>query len=293
MKKRIMIALSAVLSVSVLLSGCAGSADVNGSPIADQETTETYIALTKEKLEGAGSFAATFHAEVDMGDAGGMTRTEASVNFIREPLSAEIKTVNYYGEEKATTDIYLEDTKEDINMYMAYDNQWTEMTLTKESAMQSVGTYDAQTNMSILLSAVPSWEEVSREKQHITLTGMIPAEKVYTVSEAGYFLRLVGLTGIGETYFANVTEVPVEIEIKEDGTPISYSVDFSGTLQSVLDTLQEMGNTSDEGFSVKKYVITQDILQLNDIKSIEIPAEARSAINYEREIKLIESSEAE
>lgn len=291
MRKHWKIMALSVLIMSFLLSGCGGNLTASGTPKEDSAKAETYIALAKDKLANAKSFVGYFHAQMNMGEEGNETRTEAITSLIRQPLAAEIKIVNYYGEEKVTSDIYMEGMDQGANMYMAYDNQWTEMTLSEEGIQQSIGLYDACSSMELLLDAILVWDEVTLENGVVTMKGNIPEEQVYGVSEAGYFLQLAGITGIGEVYFTDAQPVPVEVKIKEDGTPLSYTTDFTATLQKVLDkVLVELNGTEDEAFPVKEYIITQEISQLGDLKKIEIPPEARSAINYEKKISLIEKN---
>ncbi|MPN25393.1 hypothetical protein SDC9_172802 [bioreactor metagenome] len=101
------------------------------------------------------------------------------------------------------------------------------------------------------------------------------------------------MNGVGENYYSDVEAVPFEIQLKEDGTPLSFTVDFGKSLETVMNhVLQELGQEGTESIKVEKYTITQNISKLGEVKKIDIPSGARSAINYEKEISLIESNSA-
>lgn len=290
-KNKMKIAVTAILCTMVFLSGCNAKPTSDGdADLAKGETAE-YIASAKETLESASSFASDFYAEVQMNEEKEKTISKAKVEMIREPLTVGITTQDLFGNTTTDSQIYLEKTNDGVNMYMSYNGQWTEMTLEEENAMNSVGMYDAAKDMDLLLASGENWEQVSAKGGIVTITGEIPAQKVYDVSEAGFFLQIAGMNGVGESYYSDVEAVPFEIQLKEDGTPISFSVDFAKTLETVMNhVLQELGQEDTEPIKVEKYMITQTISKLGETKNIDIPAGARNAINYEKEISLIESN---
>ncbi len=219
------------------------------------------------------------------------TISKAKVEVLRNPLTVGISTQDLFGQSSLDSQIFLEKVNDGVNMYMFYDGQWTEMTLDEGNAMKSIGMYDAATGMSLLLAAGENWKQTSAKNGIITMTGELPPQKIYDVSEAGYFLQIAGMNGVDKSYYADVEAVPIEVEVKEDGTPLSFSADFSKTLETVTNhVLQELGQESASTVTVEKYKISQTISSLDEIKTISIPTEARNAINYEKEISLIESS---
>ncbi len=290
-KNKMKIAVTAILFTMVFLSGCNAKPTSNGEAGLAEGETANYIASAKEALESASSFSSDFYAEVQMGEEEEKTISKAKVEMIREPLTVGITTQDLFGKTTTDSQIFLEKTNDGVNMYMSYDGQWTEMTLEEENAMKSVGMYDAAKDMGLLLASGENWKQVSVKGGIVTITGEIPAQKVYDVSEAGYFLQIAGMNGVGESYYSDVEAVPFEIQLKEDGTPVSFSVDFAKTLETVMNhVLQELGQEGTEPIKVEKYMISQNISKLGEIKKIEIPTGASSAINYEKEISLIESN---
>lgn len=291
MKNKIKVAVTMALCAMVFLSGCNGKPTSNVDIALAEGGTDNYIALAKTKLEAAPSFAADFYAEAQMGDEEDKTISKAKIEMLREPLAVGILTQDLFGKSTMDSQIYLEKVNDGVNMYMSYDGQWTEMTLAEENAMKFVGMYDAVKDMSILLNAGDEWKLVSANSGVVTITGKIPAQKVYNVCEAGFFLQIAGMNGVGENYYSDVEAVPFEIQLKEDGTPLSFTVDFGKTLETVMNhVLQELGQEGTEAIKVEKYTITQNISKLGEVKKIDIPSGARSAINYEKEISLIENN---
>lgn len=291
MKNKIKIAVSILLVAMVFVSGCAAQPTSSNGAISSENTTEAYIASAKAKLEATSNFESDFYAEVQMGGESGKTVSNAKVEMVLEPLVVGIKMQDSYGQDTLSSQLYLEKVDDAVNMYMAYDGQWTEMTLDEKNAMKSIGIYDAAKDMGLLLASGEKWEQVSSTNGVITITGEVPAQKVYDISEAGCFLQLAGMNGVDQSYYTGVGAVPFEIQIKEDGTPVAFSVDFADALETVMNhVLVELGQESDETISVEKYLIRQHILKINEIKKVDIPTEARSAINYEKEISLLESS---
>lgn len=291
MKNKIKIAVSIILAAMVFVSGCAAQPTSSNGAISSENTTEGYIASAKTKLEASSNFVSDFYAEVQMGGDSGKTISKAKVEMMQEPLVVGIKMQDSYGQDTLSSQLYLEKVDDDVNMYMAYDGQWTEMTLDEKNAMKSVGIYDAAKDMKLLLAAGENWEQISSKNGVVTITGEVPAQKVYDISEAGYFLQLAGMNGVDQSYYSGVKAVPFEVQVKEDGTPVAFSVDFADALETVMNhVLKELGQESVETIAVEKYLIRQNISKINEIKKIDIPAEARNAINYEKEISLLESS---
>jgi hypothetical protein len=291
MKNRIKFAVSIILIAMVFTSGCTAKPTSNGETATEEGAIESYIALAKSKLEASSSFESDFYAEVQIGGESAKTVTNAKVQMIYEPLAVKIKTQDLYTQSTVDSETYLEKVDAGVNMYMSYDGEWTEMTLDEKNAMRSLGMYDAGKDMSLLLTSGENWAETSEKSGIVTITGDIPAEKVYDISEAGSFLQLAGMNGVDQSYYSGVEAVPVEIQLKEDGTPISFTVDFTKTLETVMNhVLQALAQDDVERVSVHKYLIKQNILSLDEVKKIEIPTAARSAINYEKEISLLESS---
>lgn len=289
MKNRIKIAVSIIL-ITLVFTAC-GKPTSNSGTDAGESATANYIALAKSKLDASSSFESNFYAEVQIGGESAKTVTNAKVQMIYEPLAVKIKTEDLYGQSTTDSETYLEKVDAGVNMYMAYDGEWTEMTLEEKNAMKSLGMYDAGTGLSLLLASGENWTETAESSGVVTITGDIPGEKVYDISEAGSFLQLAGMNGVDQSYYSGVEAVPVEIQLKADGTPVSFSVDFTKTLETVMNhVLQELAQDDVETISVQKYLIKQNILSLDEVKKIEIPAAARGAINYEKEISLLENN---
>ncbi|KXL51717.1 hypothetical protein CLNEO_29230 [Anaerotignum neopropionicum] len=291
MINRIKSAVSIVLIAVFFASGCAPNPTSNGATAPGESVAEKYVALASSKLETASSFAADFYAEVIMGGESEKTITSAKVEMIYEPLAAMIKTQDLYGANALNSETYLEKVDSGINMYMLYDGHWTEMTLQDKNARKSVGMYDAVKGMQMLLDYGGNWKQTSAKDGIVTISGEVPAEMVYEVSEGGNFLQLAGMNGVGESYYMGVEAVPFEVQLKEDGTPVLFSVDFAKTLETVMNcVLQELNADEENLISVEKYYIKQTISNFGEVKQIKIPVDARSAINYEKEISLLENS---
>lgn len=291
-KKMMQRMLWAVLAGAIVLAGCgntAGDTEIGGIVT---KTAEEYVEAAREALEGADSFEANFRAEIFM-DGSGNVSTDAKITMKKAPLQARVDIHHDFDGAEQDSSIYLEEKEDTVNLYMDYDKQWTEMTLSPEDAMGNVRIYNTADNMISLLSAAESWQVEKEEGDIITAVAVIPAEKVYAVEESGKFFQLAGMSGLSETYFKDVDDIPVEFCIDwKTGKMFSYKIDFSGALENVTNNvLKELnGGTLEPGVTVERYLISSEITQLGDVESVDIPAAAKSdAINYEREISLLES----
>lgn len=290
MKKKGIMAISAIIAAMVFISGCSAGQNTDLEANATEVSAEDYVQKAQAILEETTGFAADFTAQIQMGGEETEILIEAAVKMTTEPLASGIEIRNTYGETTSDSKIYLEEIADGVNLYMAYGDQWTEMTMAEENALQTVGIYDARENMGLLLAAGTEWTETAHADGIVTLTGQIPAEKVYQVSEGAEFLQLAGMNGVGENYYVNVAAVPVEVQLKPDGTPISYSIDLADTLETVINcVLLELDSEGENRLSVEKYMIAEKFTDITGVHSVEIPAAARDAINYEREIVLMES----
>ena len=122
-----------------------------------------------------------------------------------------------------------------------------------------------------------------------------PSEKLYDVEAAGRFFQIAGMSSLSEVYFKGIGDVPVTFVLdKKTGAPISYEIDLAQALEKVTNNvLSELSSDNESsGITVQTYRISSELTQLGNVKAGEIPDEVKSsAINYEREISMLESDE--
>ena len=290
MKKRWKLLLFGAVCVFAM-AGCGAESKEEITADAAQE----YVQKAHAMLEEADSFAADFHAVADMG-GGNETTAEGTVTFVKEPLMAQVHTKMDFDNamRKSTSEesIYLEEVDGVVSQYMNYDGQWTEMTMEKESALLMVQIYNTLYNMETIFMAAENWS-AEQNGGEIILSGVIPEEKFYDVEEYTRWFQLIGMSGLSEVYYAGVGDVPVTVSLDaKSGAPLSYSIDLAHALETVTNNvLKELsGGAGESSIAVGKYSITSELTQLGGVEAGEIPAEAKSsAINYEKEISMLES----
>ena len=273
------------------MAGCGAESKEEITADAAQE----YVQKAHAMLEEADSFAADFHAVADMG-GGNETTAEGTVTFVKEPLMVQVHTKMDFDNamRKSTSEesIYLEEVDGVVSQYMNYDGQWTEMTMEKESALLMVQIYNTLYNMETIFMAAENWS-AEQNGGEIILSGVIPEEKFYDVEEYTRWFQLIGMSGLSEVYYAGVGDVPVIVSLDaKSGAPLSYSIDLAHALETVTNNvLKELsGGAGESSIAVGKYNITSELTQLGGVEAGEIPAEAKSsAINYEKEISMLES----
>ena len=281
MKKRITGGLLVVCLLA--LAGC-------GSSSAEEIPAEEYVEKAHVVLEEADSFAATFHASVQM-KGSGETVTEGTVAMVKEPLYMNVDTTLAFDNLVQKYDMYLEETEDAVNQYMSYDGEWTEMTMNEESALAGTQIYNTLYNMETIFSAGEDWT-AEKEGGKIALHGVIPESKFYDVEEYTRWFQLAGMSGLSEVYYAGVGDVPVTVRVDgKTGAPLSYEVDLAKPLEIMTNNVPtELGGGKlENGVAVESYRITSELTQLGGVEAGEIPAEAKNtAINYEKEISLLE-----
>ncbi len=268
-----------------------------GTPDTAENTTQTgmtpaeYATAALQSLEEAGSYKGAVNVVSNMQDSS--DSTEVTVSQIKEPFCMQITEVLNSGGQSYSTQRYLEAEDTNVNLFMNYNSQWTEMSLEKDAALDSVQIYDVRENMATLLQHTSGWQETARENKQVTLQGTLPAADVFAVVEGGKLLQLAGMSGIAENYYEGVADVPVTFVFKEDtGEAVSCHMDLGNTLQTVTNNVLKELQADSAGITVQEYSVTMDISDLNGVQSIEIPAEAHSAINYEQEITSMNESNA-
>lgn len=284
--------LGAALAGVLALTGCGAAVGDTEEP--DVKTVEEYVQSARDVLQQAEGFEAGFTAEIVM-DGSGEVKTEAEISMVKDPLQAKVDI--HYGFADTTaqdSSIYLEEKDDAVNLYMDYDKEWTEMTLSHEDAINNIRIYDAVENMDSLLTVAEDWQAGTQEGDVMTVTARVPAAEVYTVEENGKFFQLAGMSGLSEAYFSDVSDVPVEFSFNwRTGQPISYKMDLADALETVTNNvLKELnGGTPESSVAVEQYLVSAEIIRLGDVESVEIPAAAKSdAINYEKEIRLLEDN---
>ena len=268
-----------------------------GTPDTAENTTQTgmtpaeYATAALQSLEEAGSYKGAVNVVSNMQDSS--DSTEVTVSQIKEPFCMQITEVLNSGGQSYSTQRYLEAEDTNVNLFMNYNSQWTEMSLEKDAALDSVQIYDVRENMATLLQHTSGWQETARENKQVTLQGTLPAADVFAVVEGGKLLQLAGMSGIAENYYEGVADVPVTFVFKEDtGEAVSCHMDLGNALQTVTNNVLKELQADSAGITVQEYGVTMDISDLNGVQSIEIPAEAHSAINYEQEITSMNESNA-
>ena len=98
-----------------------------------------------------------------------------------------------------------EKNEDGVNQYMNYDGQWTEMTLQKTDAMNSVQIYNTAENMETLLAAAENCT-MQENGGKAVISADIPAEKLYDVEAAGRFFQIAGMSSLSEVYFKGIGE---------------------------------------------------------------------------------------
>ena len=273
------------------MAGCGAESKEEITVDAAQE----YVQRAHAMLEEADSFSANFHAVADMG-GGNETTTEGTVTFAKEPLQAQVHMNILFDddvrESSSEEKVYLEETGDEVSYYMNYDGQWTEMTLNEESALAVTQIYNTLYNMEAIFSAAENWT-AEKMDDDIVLTGCIPEAKFYDVESYTRWFQLAGMSGLAEVYYAGTGDIPVTVILdSKTGEPLSYSVDLAHALETVTNNvLKELsGGAGESSIAVEKYNITSELTQLGGVEAAEIPAEAKSsAINYEKEISMLES----
>lgn len=117
-----------------------------------------------------------------------------------------------------------EKNEDGVNQYMNYDGQWTEMTLQKTDAMNSVQIYNTAENMETLLAAAENCT-MQENGGKAVISADIPAEKLYDVEAAGRFFQIAGMSSLSEVYFKGTGDVPVTFVLdKKTGAPFPMKI---------------------------------------------------------------------
>ena len=281
----------ALLGICVMgmlaLAGCGGQspADSSGQELA----ADALVQQTKDTLEHTDSYMAHFLATVKMADVE-ETTTEAAVCFVEEPLYMQVDAmISMDGATQGST-TYLAENGDKVDLYMNYNQQWTEMTMDREAAMKNLQIYHTLDNMAILLDAGQGWE-LTQDGDGLELTATIPESDFYTVEERARLFQLAGLSGLSEDYFHDLGDVSLRVTLdQKTQKPLSYEIDLTKALEAVTNNvlLELNGGTLENGVNVESYVLSSSFSKLGNVGPKEIPQEARSsAVNYEEEFTLM------
>ena len=276
--------------LAAILTGC-GSGIPDAAENRTEKSADEYVQAACEMLEEADGFAATISGTVQMKDSS-ETKTNGTVTMVKDPLFMHVDTVLTFDDLEQEYDLYLEEAEDAVNQYMNYNGEWTEMTMTEDGALMGTQMYNTLYNMETILTAAENWtaEEIDGD---IVLSGSIPEEKFYDVESYTRWFQMVGMSGLSEVYYAGVGDAHVEVFLDgKTGAPKGYAVELAGALETLTNNvLTELGGgTLVNPVKVEMYMIASELTQLGGVEAGEIPAEARSsAINYEKEISLLES----
>lgn len=271
------------------LTGCGDAAPAEQ---AQQETPINEIMWQiNGKLKDTESYTAYFRAAVKMEDAE-ETVTNADIRFVAEPLSMEVDTKTYIGEVLQETQTYLTENGNQVDYYMNFNDQWTEMTMEKADAIKNMQIYHVLENAVTLLSVGQDWKIEVQEGDIAKVSAVIPENRFYETEEAARLFQLAGMSGLSEEYFYDTGDVKVFFTVDLKNRELrGYEIDLTQALSAVTNhvLLELNGGAMEEAGVIVEYdTISATFEQLGDVEAEEIPAEARSsAINYEEEFYLM------
>jgi hypothetical protein len=266
------------------------------------KTPEAEVKQALEKVSEATSMTSVIDVEmeVSVNDNTSAEKAQVSTNITYEPFSVKLVNKNRVGTpNEIVTETYAEGSGDMVAAYMQYDNQWMKQTLKQEAFMDSFQMYDTKENIQAALKDVPKWEEVSRENKVVTLKGVLPAEKVFSVLEATRALQVVGMTGLTEEYYKGVPDVEIVLQIDEaTHMPKSYSAELGSVLQVLMDNV--MASFSDKTESaqtdkliVSKYSIHVECSDIGKTQKVTIPQEAlKTAVDVEQQMQAYSDDQA-
>lgn len=282
------LALTSVLSLAACNSGQAIE-----QAAQQRMTPEEYVTAAIEVLQTAESFTGNIQIISQMDES--KADVNADISMVQQPLRMFIEENTNFDGQSSGSQIYLDAQKDGTNamMYMKYGNQWTELSLSQDAALDNVQIYDIRENMLLLLQNSTNWTMTTEQNHQVTLHGILPATNIYTAVEGGKLLQFTGMSGIGETYFTNLSDLEVVFTCEENtGQPLSCDVDLTQVQQQV--TSQILAELQSEPMQpdFAQYDVSMSIQNINQTQPVQIPAEAYAAINYEQEISHMNEMQA-
>lgn len=278
-----------VTAVVFCLAGCGTPEKDNANNQSKQP--EEYIVAAQKALEEADSFHAIMQIRANMEDV--EDGIVADVTLYRKPLSMAV-TMNAKNQGDAETldQMYVASENEDVYLYRNYvdsqngESQWTKKQLNTETEQNTIQIYDVQENILSLLKNGADWtveeEKTGGVSKSVTLTGNIPVNKVYDITEKSQFFQFVGMSGLHTNYYADAEAIPIRIQMDERSGKInSCEIDMTQTLQSVMNRVMKELDAQSQGIAVQEYQVIMEMDQQGGVAAVEIPEEAHNAINYD------------
>lgn len=256
-------------------------------------TPEEYVTAAIETLQTAESFTGNIQIISQMEES--KADINANISMVAQPLRMYIDENTHYDGQSSGSQIYLDAQQDGTStmMYMKYGNQWTELSLSQDAALNNVQIYDIRENMLLLLQNSTNWTAGTEQNQQITLYGTLPALQIFTVVEGGKLLQFTGMSGIGETYYTNLSDLSVEFVCEADtGDPVSCHIDLTQVQQQVANQILAELQSEPIQPDFAQYDVLMSIQNINHTQPAQIPAEAYAAINYEQEISHMNEMQA-
>ena len=285
---KLCLAMTSVLALTACSSGQAIE-----QAAQQRMTPEEYVTAAIEVLQTAESFTGNIQIVSQMDES--KADVNATISMVRQPLRTFIEENTSFDGQSSGSQIYLDAQNDGTNamMYMKYGNQWTELSLTQDAALDNVQIYDIRENMLLLLQNSNNWTMTTEKNHQVTLHGTLPADNIYPAVEGGKLLQFTGMSGIGETYFTNLSDQEVVFTCEENtGTPLSLSVDLTQVQQQVTNQILAELQSEPMQPDFAQYDVSMSIQNINQTQPAKIPAEAYAAINYEQEISHMNEMQA-
>lgn len=278
-------------------SSSSGSAPANS---AGKSMEEVLLAAAKN-METAESMTYTMNMDMGM-TVFGMSIDSlmtADVKTISDPLAIELKGSTDMGSLGAyNMEIYGESDGTNMVMYTGMENEgkmeWMKSTVDIDSSQ--ISQYNAQSNIKVYMENAQNFKQVGEEEVNgvkaVRFDGVITGDSIgAALDESGMKEQLAG-SGIEDPkeFFDEMGDMFVSFWVDTENEQIvKYSIDMSAAMTNLMSKAMEQvaeeggATTTEDGeeidmasmFSIERFMMDMTITGINNVDSIEVPAEAK------------------
>lgn len=281
-KKIISVALIGIATVS--LAGCGSGGELSKAQLSD------ILKTASEKTADEKSYTAAMNVDFAFDDSGKTSEAtvDTLINSVESPLNRHI-TINtkQNGQQASTSEFYVDTANDAKSVYLSYQDKWYKMNVDDDSLFSMLGQYDIKEVLKTLLSnssnaTVGSKEDINGT-QCYKVDAVVPAALVpKTILSTGVFV-VTGLVNLTEEHMSGVKDMPLTFWVNaKTGEVMKFSFDAGPVYQKIADNAYEAlkgtkGYENAKNPSIKKYVITTEISDINNTKKTVLPKDVLAA----------------
>ncbi len=285
-------------NIAALLMALVLGASLGGCSKKDTGTSEAKAMLetARKNLENVKSYDGQMNLSFKFENEDGEKEAKVITDIIsfKEPELKNIKIeADLEGQEKKTSEFYVNENNQIKSIYTFFDNEWYTSEVDDETLFYTLGHFEMQDVINTFIVAatgakISETEEINGAKT-TKIDAVIDEDLIAnTLIYTGIFAA-AGMGAISPEHLKGAKAMAISFNIDEDNNLVSFSFDAGAAYQTISDNVfarvqGQSGYEDAKKLIINKYAINFVMSNINEGERFVIPAEVLNAKSIDTEI---------